>query len=69
MPKIFKVMFSLIQNTKFIVLIMVSWDSFGLFSSLLMPKSKMENDYIFAQKNCMVFNFIMKNNRPKPKIF
>jgi hypothetical protein len=29
--KIFKVMFSFIQNLEFIALIMASWGSFGLF--------------------------------------
>jgi len=66
--KIFRVIFSSIQNAKFIVLMKLLDAHFGFFG-LLMPKSKIENNYLFAKKFCMVFSFILQNNKPKPIFF
>jgi hypothetical protein len=43
--KIFRVMFSFIQNAEFIALMRLFWAFFGL----LRPKSKMENNHLFAK--------------------
>jgi len=66
--KIFKIVFSSIQNAEFIALIMASWGSFRLFYSL---ETKIQNweDPPFCQKNCIMFSSIMQNNKPKHIIF
>jgi len=54
--KIFRVIFSSIQNTDIIARMKASLGSFVLsfFLCLLRPKSKIENNHPFAKKICMV---------------
>jgi hypothetical protein len=66
--KIFRVMLSSIQNAEFIVLMKPLVAHFGFFP-LLRPKSKMENNYLFAKNFAWCVSSILQNDEPKPKIF
>jgi hypothetical protein len=68
--KFFRVIFSSIQNTKFIAFSLWPLEAFFyLVFFFLKSKSKTENNYFFAKKNYVVFSFIMQNDRPKHKTF
>jgi len=62
--KIFRIMFSSIQNAKFIALMRFFWVFFTL-------EDKIQNgEWLpFCQKNCMMFSSILQNDELKPKIF
>jgi hypothetical protein len=64
--KIFMGVFSSIQNTKFF---MERVRAFWLFFWPLEAKIQNGEWIPFCQKFCMVFNSILQNDGPKPKIF
>jgi hypothetical protein len=61
-------MFSSIQNVKFIAFIMAFWGFFGFFV-LLRPKSKIENNHLFAKKKSKVFLSLCKMMNQNLKFF
>jgi len=65
--KIFRVMFNSIQNAEFIALMRASLRLFLGFFGLLRPKSKMENNYLFAKNFawCLVPFCKMIDQNPK----
>jgi len=64
--KIFRTVFSSIQNAEFIVVMKLLRLILGFFS-LLRPKSKMENNYLFTKNFawCLVPFYKMMDQNPK----
>jgi hypothetical protein len=67
--KIFMGVFSSIQNAKFFMGRVRTFWFFGFFFGILRPKSKMENEYLFAKNFTWCLVLFCKMMDQNPKIF